>query len=141
LLVDKDETQNIELHNGDLLTLPIVEDRVYVLGEVKSPGAHDFRPDLTVREYLALSGGPSGRAKMKGTMVTFRDGKTYPMESTPPLEPGAVVTVPEVSVKWWQDYVTISSVLVGLITAYTGLFLLFGGTTTGVLGTNTNTNR
>jgi protein involved in polysaccharide export with SLBB domain len=134
LLVDKDETHNIELQNGDMLILPVIEDRVYVLGEVKNPGAHDFRPDLTVREYLALSGGPDRRAKMKATMVTFRDGKSYPMDSTPPLEPGAVVTVPEVSVKWWQDYVTISGVLVGLITAYTGLFLLFGGSTTGVFG-------
>jgi hypothetical protein len=64
---------------------------------------------------------------MKSTIVTFRDGKTYPMESTPPLEPGVVVTVPEVSVKWWQDYVQIAGVIASLITAYTGIYLLFGG--------------
>ena len=29
------------------------------------------------------------------------------MADAPPLEPGAVVTVPEVAVKWWQDYLTI----------------------------------
>jgi hypothetical protein len=138
LLVERDETQNIELQNGDVLVLPVLEDKVYVLGEVKQPGAQDFRQDLTIREYLALAGGPGNRAKIKATTVTFRDGKTYPMESTPPLEPGAVVTVPEVSVKWWQDYVTISNAITGLIAAYTGVFLLFGGSTTGVLGNNNN---
>jgi polysaccharide export outer membrane protein len=129
LLVEKDEAQNVELHNGDVLVLPIIEDKVYVLGEVKQPGAQDFRQDLTIREYLALAGGPGNRAKIKDTTVTFRDGKTYAMELTPPLEPGAVVTVPEVSVKWWQDYVQIAGVIASLITAYTGIFILFGGNT------------
>src|SRR5204863_8716496 len=32
LLVEKDETQNILLQNGDVMTLPVVEDRVYVAG-------------------------------------------------------------------------------------------------------------
>ena len=49
------------------------------------------------------------------------------MKEAPPLEPGAVVTVPEVSLKWWQDYAAIASVLSSLITAYTGIFILFGG--------------
>jgi polysaccharide export outer membrane protein len=141
LLVDKDETQNILLQNGDLVSLPVAEDKVYVLGEVRTPGAHDFRPDLTVREYMALAGGPGPRAKVKSATVTFRNGQTYAMADTPPLEPGAVVTVPEVSVKWWQDYVTISNVVVGLIAAYTGLFILFGGRTTGVLGESTSTSK
>jgi protein involved in polysaccharide export with SLBB domain len=141
LLVEKDEAQNIELQNADILVLPIIEDKVYVLGEVKSPGAQDFRQEFTIREYLAVAGGLGSRAKVKGTTVTFRDGKTFPMETTPPLEPGVVVTVPEVSVKWWQDYVTISNVLTGLIGAYTGLFILFGGTTSNVFGQPTTTTR
>jgi len=58
LLIDKDETENILVHNGDVVVLPVVEDKVYVVGEVKSPGAQDFRPDLTAREYLAAAGGP-----------------------------------------------------------------------------------
>ena len=127
LLVDRDETQNIQLQNGDVLSLPVTEDRVYVVGEVRAPGAHDFRPDLTPREYVALAGGPASRAKVAATMVTFRNGRTYPMREAPPLEPGAVVTVPEVAVKWWQDYVQIATVAAGLISAYTGLYIMFGG--------------
>jgi protein involved in polysaccharide export with SLBB domain len=127
MLVDKDDTPNIVLQNGDVFTLPIVEDRVFVLGEVRTPGAHEFRPDLTPREYVALAGGPTNRARLVNTVVTFRNGKTYAMADAPPLEPGAVVTVPEVPVKWWQDYVTILTALATLVTAYTGLYFIFNG--------------
>ena len=130
LLVEKDETQNILLQNGDVVSLPIVEDKVYVVGEVKTPGGVDFRPDLTLREYVTLAGGPTNRAKLKNTLVTFRSGQTYAMADAPPIEPGAVVSVPEVAVKWWQDYVAIAQVIASLITAYTGIFILFGGQTT-----------
>lgn len=137
LLVDKDDNQNIALVNGDVLSLPIAEDKVFVLGEVKSPGAQDFRSDLTPREYVALAGGPGNRARIKAITVTFRDGRSFPVAQSPPLEPGAVVTVPEVSVKWWQDYVAISNVVTGLIAAYTGIFILFGGRTGSVFGPST----
>jgi protein involved in polysaccharide export with SLBB domain len=127
LLVERDDIQNVLLQNGDVLTLPVVEDKVYVVGEVRAPGGQDYRPDLTPREYVALAGGPGNRAKVAATMVTFRNGRTYPMADAPPLEPGSVVTVPEVAVKWWQDYVQIASLLASLVTAYTGIFILFNG--------------
>jgi protein involved in polysaccharide export with SLBB domain len=127
LLVDKDETQNILVQNGDVVVLPVMEDKVYVVGEVKNPGPQDFRPDLTPREYLAAAGGPGTRAKLRSATVTFRSGRTYAMAEAPPLEAGAMITVPEVAVKWWQDYVTIASLVASLITAYTGIFVLFNG--------------
>jgi hypothetical protein len=37
------------------------------------------------------------------------------------------VTVPEVAVKWWQDYVTILQAIASLVTAYTGVYILFNG--------------
>jgi protein involved in polysaccharide export with SLBB domain len=128
LLVDKDESQNIVLENGDVFQLPIVDDKVYVLGEVRAPGPQDYRPDLTLREYVALAGGPTVRGRFQKALVTYRDGRTFNIAQAPPLEPGAVVTIPEVSVRWWQDYVTISNAITGLITTYTGLYLLYGGT-------------
>jgi len=125
MLIEKDDAPNIVLQNGDVFMLPIVEDRIFILGEVKTPGAHEFRPDLTPREYVALAGGPTNRARLMNTLVTFRNGKTYAMADAPPLEPGAVVTVPEVAVKWWQDYVTILTAVASLVTAYTGLYFIF----------------
>lgn len=141
LLVEKDETQNVLLQNGDIVFMPVVEDKVYVVGEVKTPGSHDYRPDLTPREYLAMAGGPAQRAKLSETTVTFRNGRTYAMAEAPPLEPGSVVTVPEVAVKWWQDYVTILQAIASILTAYTGLYVLFyGNQGRGILGTSNNNN-
>jgi protein involved in polysaccharide export with SLBB domain len=125
LLVEKDDTQNILLENGDVLNLPVAEEKVYVLGEVRTPGAVDFRPDLTPREYLALAGGPTVRARFKNASVTFRNGRSYALAQAPPLEPGAVLTVPEVSVRWYQDYLAIAQGVAGIITAYTSLYFLF----------------
>jgi protein involved in polysaccharide export with SLBB domain len=127
MLIEKDDAPNIVLQNGDVFMLPIVEDRIFILGEVKTPGAHEFRPEMTPREYVALAGGPTNRARLMNTLVTFRNGKTYAMADAPPLEPGAVVTVPEVAVKWWQDYITILTAIATLVTAYTGLYFIFNG--------------
>lgn len=127
LLVEKDETQNIRLENGDVLTLPVAEDKVYVLGEVRTPGPVDFRPEFTVREYLAAAGGPTVRGRFQRATVTLPNGRSYLLAEAPPVEPGSVITVPEVSVRWYQDYLSIATAVASLITAYTGLFILFGG--------------
>jgi protein involved in polysaccharide export with SLBB domain len=127
LLVEKDETQDIRLENGDVLTLPVAEDKVYVLGEVRTPGAVDFRPEFTVREYLAAAGGPTVRGRFQKATVTLPNGRSYLLAEAPPVEPGSVITVPEVSVRWYQDYLAIATAVSSLITAYTGLFILFGG--------------
>ena len=127
LLVEKEEFQNVAMENGDVFVVPPVEDKVYMLGEVRTPGPIDFRVGATLREYLALAGGPTVRSRFKNAVVTFRDGRTFKASEAPPLEPGAMITVPEVAVRWYQDYLAISTAISGLITSYTGLFILFGG--------------
>src|SRR5205814_1805786 len=109
--------EDVVLQPGDTLFVPtiaVLQDLVEVRGAFKAPGSHDFRTDLTPREYVALAGGPTNRARLTNTSVTFRNGRTFAMADAPPLEPGAVVTVPEVSVKWWQDYLTILSAIASL---------------------------
>lgn len=127
LLVEKDENQNLALQNGDVFIVPVTEDKVYVIGNVRAPGSFDFRPFYSPRDYVLLAGGPDRRAKMGAATVTFPDGKAYKLAEAPPLEPGAVVQVPEVSVKWWEDYLLIASAVASILTAYTGLFILFHG--------------
>jgi polysaccharide biosynthesis/export protein len=125
LLVEKDDTQNVLLDNGDVFTLPVAEDKVYVLGEVRTPGPVDFRPELTPREYLALAGGPTVRARFGNATITFPSGRSYLLAEAPPLEPGAVLTVPEVSVRWYQDYLQIVQTVASIVTGYTGLYFIF----------------
>jgi protein involved in polysaccharide export with SLBB domain len=132
LYVDKDETQNILLENGDALILPVLEDKIFLNGELKGSGPQDFRPEWTPREYIASTGGFNLRAKPENAFVTFRNGRTYLLADAPPLEPGATIVVPEVSVKWYQDYIAISNAIIGLVSAYVGLYVLFGGTTANI---------
>ena len=60
-------------------------------------------------------------------LVTIRSARVLGQPARRSLEPGAVVTVPEVAVKWWQDYVTILTAVASLVTAYTGLYFIFNG--------------
>ena len=52
--------------NGDVLTLPVVEDKVYVVGEVKTPGAAGLpaRPRRRASTWRC-AGGPGNRAKLE----------------------------------------------------------------------------
>jgi protein involved in polysaccharide export with SLBB domain len=127
LLVEKDEGQNLALQNGDVFVVPVAEDRVYVIGNVRAPGSFDYRPFYSSKDYILLAGGPDRRAKMGAATVTFPSGKIYKLAEAPPLEPGAVVQVPEVLVKWYEDYLLIASAVASIITAYTGLYILFHG--------------
>ncbi len=127
LLVDKDESQNLALQNGDVFVVPVAEDKVYVIGNVRAPGSFDYRPFYSPKDYVLLAGGPDRRAKMGAATVTFPNGKVYRLAEAPPLEPGAVVQVPEVLVKWYEDYLLIASAVASILTAYTGLFILFNG--------------
>ncbi|MBI4590852.1 MAG: SLBB domain-containing protein, partial [Candidatus Rokubacteria bacterium] len=127
LLVEKDEGQNLALQNGDLFVVPVVEDKVYVIGNVRAPGSFDYRPFYSSKDYILLAGGPDRRAKMRAATVMFPDGKIYKLDQAPRLEPGAVVQVPEVLLKWYEDYLLIASAVASIVTAYTGLYILFGG--------------
>lgn len=58
-----DLSQNIPLEPGDYLYLPSAElKQVYVVGEVNSPGAADYNPNLSVVSAIAELGGFTDRA-------------------------------------------------------------------------------
>ena len=106
----------------------------YLLGpgdlvEIQITGRIDIQRQQLV---IDITGGFSLRAKPEDAFVTFRTGRTHRLTDAPALEPGATIVVPEVSVKWYQDYIAISNTIIGLITAYVGLYVLFGGTTANV---------
>ena len=106
LLVENDPSLDLPLKNGDIITIPAIENNVYVIGRVKNAGPVPFAPNRDAFDYIGMAGGPDDRAKLSGVMV-HRAGRA--MEATPAfvVEPGDTVEVPEKSVKWWQDYMTI----------------------------------
>lgn len=51
---------NIRLYANDLVYIPDADDQlVYVMGEVRQPGAVNLTPEMTFLDVLALAGGPS----------------------------------------------------------------------------------
>jgi protein involved in polysaccharide export with SLBB domain len=98
---------DVALEPGDVLTVPALDDRVYVVGQVRAPGPTPFQPSLTAREYIGQAGGPTERAAARRAYVEHSDGTKVKIKDDPTVKPGDKVVVPEVRVRWWQDYFTI----------------------------------
>jgi len=61
---------NVPLRNGDIVYLPDAEDAsVFVMGEVRTPGAVPIRVRLSLTQALAQAGGPGEDAKLDEVYV------------------------------------------------------------------------
>ena len=70
LLIQNDLTQNYPLESGDSLFVPLtLENNIYVLGEVKSPGLYPIEGECTVVEAISKAGGYTGNARLKSCVV------------------------------------------------------------------------
>jgi protein involved in polysaccharide export with SLBB domain len=65
---------DVALENDDQLIIPRRPSSVSVLGQVYSPSALVYYPDLTVRDYLARAGGPNELGDAANIMVVRADG-------------------------------------------------------------------
>ncbi len=65
---------DLEVDAGDKLFIPRRNSAISVVGEVQNPGSHSYNPNLTVKEYLALSGNSRKRADNERVYVLRADG-------------------------------------------------------------------
>lgn len=75
LLYDNDESQNVELQDGDLVAVPVNKDptedsAVYVYGHVGKPGKIPYRSGYHLSDYLNSAGGPLQKANLRGVTIT-----------------------------------------------------------------------
>ena len=65
--------RDVVLDAGDVVLVPSrtpgEEKKVFVLGEVKSPGAYPLTPNLRLSHVLAMAGGPTGAAALESARV------------------------------------------------------------------------
>lgn len=110
LLYENDESQNVELQDGDLVMvpsnkLPIEDSVVHVHGVVGKPGRMPYRVGARLSDYLNAAGGPLEKADLRQVRVT-RSGQSFTvnaqrvlreglMAEDQELQPGDIVTVPE----------------------------------------------
>jgi polysaccharide export outer membrane protein len=80
------------------VTVTIVLQPYYVVGEVKNPGQFPYKPGLNVLTALAIAGGATYRASPSRVQIQRRSETTmhdYPMSASIPILPGDLISVPE----------------------------------------------
>ncbi|MGH9573827.1 MAG: SLBB domain-containing protein [Candidatus Acidiferrales bacterium] len=99
----KDTSADIELRNGDTLTIPNRPGYVMVTGQVYDAMAVSYRPERSAKWYLSQSGGPTALANKRGIFVVRADGSIISGKTSlltgdsldAPLQPGDTIVVPE----------------------------------------------
>jgi polysaccharide export outer membrane protein len=91
--------RNMALVDGDTIFVPRVDPtRVFVSGEVRTPGAYSITAGTTVLQALALAGGPTENAAVNRVrIVRIVDGRqrTMDVELSDVVQPGDTLVVPE----------------------------------------------
>lgn len=122
---DVGSLNNFEVHDGDVIVIPhkflanhqfdynlkrlpndnifypAQENRVFVIGAVRIPGAFDFNQHYSLRQYLTLAGGTTTMAKNGKIKVIAFDGKTMKAKNgnyDHLINPGDTIVVPEKSI-------------------------------------------
>ena len=118
VLVEGDTLADVPMEDGDILVVPSVEDVVYVEGAVNAPGAVRYQPELGALSYIGLAGGPTDRASMSRVKIRRSSGETVSVSSNPEIKRGDAIVVPEVTLRWWQDYLTIGTAVTSVVIAW-----------------------
>ena len=75
-LLANPSSPDVALQDGDTLSIPALEDSIYVIGEVGRPGPLPYTAGFGLRQYLTLAGGPTyGAATQHGRLVRVQRPK------------------------------------------------------------------
>ncbi len=107
--------------NDDVLFVPRRSSQIFVLGEVRKPGAQDYAPSRTVGQYLALAGGTSDRGSTGKLHVVDVNGKTRDIGTGDQLHRGDVVVVGRSNFSIFAELLLTAASLSGLILAINAL--------------------
>ena len=100
ILVVKPELDTL-LQPGDFIYIPKRPSTVAVSGEVLNPGSFQYRPNMTVDDYIEHAGGYTKVAEDDETFIIMPDGSARTPSSnilsffgTDPIPPGSTIVVP-----------------------------------------------
>lgn len=135
LLIQKEESANVVLQNGDEFIVPAIADMVYVVGAVSNPGAYEYREGTNrVMDMIARAGGKTPRAILSQVRLIRSDAgpdqrpQRVNMEAVmnqgklaedPSVHAGDIIFVPEKTVTM-QDVMQVLA-NVSLLRLYAGL--------------------
>jgi polysaccharide export outer membrane protein len=90
-------SKNVNVRDGDTIFVPRGE-KIYVSGQVKSPGAYSIQKGTTLLQVLSLAGGVTDRGASGRTKVIRIVGgqkKEFKLKLDDVVEPGDTIVVPE----------------------------------------------
>jgi len=132
-------TQNITVEAGDRIVIPelpqyqaskLPDRKVFVLGEVRSPGLYKFKDNINIIEAISMAGGVTIHAVEEDTKILRGDDKRRVVLSSDikkllkasdisqniPVEDGDVVFIPKAKISDVADFFTkLSPILSGLM--------------------------
>jgi len=126
IILYRDTTADIKLEHGDIIVIPSIPRKVCVIGEVKNPGSFDYITGSRAEYYIGLAGGFTPRADRGKIRVKRRNGKVLKYRPDLELEPGDIIEVPRVLLKFWEDYVYLTATVIGMTATYFWIQEKFG---------------
>jgi protein involved in polysaccharide export with SLBB domain len=100
ILNNPSSQENLQLMQGDELTIPRLLQTVKLTGAVQNPLAVSYKEDFTLNEYIAEAGGYTVNANRKKMYVTYANGvsnqirKFLIFKKNPHIEPGSEIVIP-----------------------------------------------
>lgn len=106
------EQLNVLLEDGDVVVVPTRTNVVRVGGEVQIAQAVMYRPDLDVRDYIAMAGGFSNRAETSSVIIVRPNAEVIFGDMNSDVHPGDEVLVPpQIDRKVFQNAIDLSQVI------------------------------
>ena len=105
--IDRDDKLNIVLQYGDMVTVPTTPTTVTIVGQVQKGGTFPYEPGTLLSYYLGMAGGYAERASTGNIRISRWGGRTVKGRENTLMEPGDVVTVGEMQIKGWRDYINV----------------------------------
>ena len=108
LTIYQNESLNIPLKPGDIVTVPTTPTTVTVVGHVQKPGTFAYEPGTVLSYYIGLAGGYGERANVRNLKINRWGGKTIKSKEDTEVEPGDVIVVGGLEIKGWRDYIQVA---------------------------------
>jgi protein involved in polysaccharide export with SLBB domain len=124
LVNQTDLSQNVILGDGDTVIVPQAINKVYVLGQVTSPGSQKYIEGARVADYIGMAGGilKTGASDnvgiVRGTadkpvVIKVKLNRVFNFgreDRVVALQPGDIIYVPQ---SWYYDWADIGALVVG----------------------------
>lgn len=92
-LADPTSDYNIVLRDGDVITIPLLNSTVQILGAINYPNSVSYRKGMTVKQYIKMAGGYAQNARKSKPIIVYMNGMVDTGNNAV-IEPGCQVIVP-----------------------------------------------